>query len=265
MLDGVGVHELAPRHEVGDARVLGRDPQQRQALDHERQRVDPPQPADERHRRVHRAPRDVGRDHQPLAVHPVDQHPRERPEQDRRQHAGDHHAGHRERRPRAAAAVPLHERGHRDEPHPVPERGHGHRGHELRERGEAEEVLQRRGLGAPEGVDLIGQAGHGSLSSGRWVPGYAEPDPFPSGPAPAGAGSDFSAPAASGIEPTFTSTPSCTIDPHATHFALSRAWAVSRPPQCGQGSGSGIDHTAKSQSGYRLQRVEHLAPAAPLR
>src|SRR3954447_22111681 len=82
---------------------------------------------------------------------------------------------------------------------------------------------------------------------------YVGADPFPSGLAPVAAGSGSPDSEASGIEPTFTSTPSCTIEPHATHFALSRAWAVSRPPQCGQGSGSGIDHTAKSQSGYRLQ------------
>src|SRR6266511_4775945 len=69
-----------------------------------------------------------------------------------------------------------------------------------------------------------------------WPPPFGDPAPSPAG-----------------AVPTLTRVPSWTIEPHTTHLDLPPACAVSRPPQFGQGSSSGFDHTAKSQSGYRLQ------------
>ena len=66
--EGVRVRELPPRHHVRQGCVSRRPPQQRQALDHERQQVDRPQVPDERHRQVQRRPAEVGRDHELLTV-----------------------------------------------------------------------------------------------------------------------------------------------------------------------------------------------------
>ena len=71
--DRVRVRELAARHQVRERRVARRRPQQRQALDRERQQEDRPQLAHERHRGVHHAAADVGHDHDLLAVDPVDE------------------------------------------------------------------------------------------------------------------------------------------------------------------------------------------------
>ena len=57
----VRVRELAARDEVGQRRVARRPPEQRQALDHERQQVDRPQLTKEDHRQVHRAAGEIGR------------------------------------------------------------------------------------------------------------------------------------------------------------------------------------------------------------
>ena len=116
------------------------------------------------------------------------------------------------------------------------------------------EVLQRRGLGAPKGGDLVGQAAtlvplvRAAAHPVRLGRGYLPPEALPSGAAAAAAGSPPSA-SASGTEPTFTRHPILYhASRSATHFALSRAWAVRRPPQFGQGSGRAA-FTEKVQSG----------------
>ena len=158
--DRVRVLELPARHDVRDGRVLRRAPHERQALDQERQREDGRQHLQERHRPVHHAAGDVGRDHEPLPVDPVHEHAGERPEQQRRQEPSHHHPGHGERLGRGAPLQARHQRGHRDEPHPVAEGRHGHRGGQPREGGALQEVLEGRGLGPAKCGDVLGNGCH---------------------------------------------------------------------------------------------------------
>ena len=150
----VGVGQLAAGNEVGQRRVARRGPQQRQALDHEREQVDRPELMQERHRQVQHAPADVGGDHQLLAVEAIDERACDRSEHERRKGAGDHHAGDGDAGG-ADAPDPRDDRGHRDEAEPVAERRHHHRGEQPGEAAVGEQILDRGRASAAEFGDLV--------------------------------------------------------------------------------------------------------------